>query len=97
MNIKPWMKNLTPDNMPNDELKLVAEFLGIDTTLELMDALSGCVINIPKYGFRKAREAFIIRNYDGTKMSRLKLSIECGVTESYIRELAKKHRIKEAE
>jgi len=94
---KPWIEKLTPDNLPNEDLRLVANLIGLDVAIKMMDVLSGLTINIPKNGFRQARAGYIAKNYDGTKKSRINLVFECDVTEGYIRTIAKKHRIKEIE
>jgi len=93
MQDKPWIQNLTADNLPNEDLKLIAELIDLDVAIKMMDLLPGVIINIPKNGFRKARAKYIAQNYDGTKKSRLKLIFECGVTENYINSIAKQHRL----
>lgn len=95
MGIKPWINNLTADVLPNEDLKIVAELIGLDVAIKMMDEIPGLIINIPKNGFRKARESYIAKNYDGGKKSRIKLALECEVTEGYIRKIGRKYKIQE--
>ena len=97
MQDKPWIEKLTPDNLPNEDLRIVASLIGLDVAVKMMDVLSGLTINIPRYGYRKARERYIAQNYDGTRKSLIKLVLECDVTEGYVRTIARKYKIKELE
>jgi len=94
MNTLPWMQNLTVQDMPTEDTKIVAEFLGVDVAVQMMEELPGIVINIPEYGLKKIRNNYIIEKYDGTRKTKMILALECNVTEGYIRKLISRERIK---
>ena len=92
--MQTWLNDLSTDEieMPNYDIKFFSELYGVDLALRLMIDMSGTLMNIPKTGLNKIRNMYIVKHYDGTKMSRVKLSRECGVTENYIMQLASKNR-----
>ena len=89
-----WVEKLTADDMPTDDTRLIADSLGVEATLILMNRLAGMEITIPINGLNKLRNKYICDTYDGTKKSRLILAHECRVAEDYIRRLISKNRIK---
>ncbi|HSA07308.1 MAG TPA: Mor transcription activator family protein [Candidatus Gastranaerophilales bacterium] len=90
MELKPWMQNLMPADMPNSELKELAEEFGIQSALEVISAWAGLIVSVPKQPFRDLLNKYIINNYDGTRASIVKLAKECEVTDRYIYYLLKK-------
>lgn len=66
-NNKPWIKNITEETLPNEDLKLVASTIGLDATIKLMCELPGIIISIPKNATLPARIAYIKEHYDGSK------------------------------
>lgn len=96
MKKKPWLENVTEDDMPNDELKYLACILGIPATLELIDQAPGIIINIPKNAFKLLKDKYILNNYDGTKLCMVKMAIELNVTERYIYRILKTHGKRDA-
>ena len=84
MENKPWVKYITEENLPNDDLRLVSTIIGLDATAKLMCEIPGTLISIPKNATVPARIAYIKEHYDGTKKSRLELSRICNMAESYI-------------
>ena len=88
-NDKPWIKNITEETLPNEDLKLVASTIGLDATITLMCELPGIIISIPKNATLPARIAYIKEHYDGSKKSRLKLAQMCDLSESYIYKIIK--------
>ena len=81
---RPWIKNITMDNLPNEDLNIVATIIGLDATIKLMCELPGILISVPKNATLPAKIAYIMEVYDGTKKSRLKLAKECDLSENYI-------------
>ena len=53
MEFKPWMENITIEDMPNDDLKFVAQCAGIKTALTLIFCLPGLIVNIPKHALKR--------------------------------------------
>lgn len=90
MEFQEWMKNITADDMPNDDLKYIAENAGIRSALILILLLPGLTINIPKYALRKLKEKYIMKEFDGSKFTLNRLAIECGLSQRYVYNMIKK-------
>ena len=88
-NNKPWVDKITPENLPNEDLKIVATFIGLAPTVTLICELSGSTISIPKQATLPARKAYIKKHYDGTKKTRNELRRICNVSENYIYRVVK--------
>lgn len=91
MEYKPWMDNIKADDMPNDDLKFVAEHAGIKAALALIFCAPGLTVNIPKNAFKEVKERYIINNYDGTKYSINQLAVVCGLSQRYIYKIIQKN------
>ena len=91
MEYKPWMDNISADDMPNDDLKFIAEKAGIRSALALIFCSPGLTVSIPKNAFKTVKEQYIIHNYDGTKYSINKLAIECDLTQRFVYKVIEKH------
>lgn len=87
---EPWMRELCIDTLPNIELEILAENCGLDFVKELMVNGTGNYIQIPANPFRKTKEQYILKNYDGTSKSIIKMAVECDVSVIYIRKLLKR-------
>lgn len=92
--MQAWLNDLTIEEieMPNDDIKEISERYGINFALQLMEDMSGILINVPKTGLNKLRNIYICKHYDGSKKSRMSLARECNVTENYIKQLVSKSR-----
>ena len=92
--MQAWLNDLTIEEieMPNDDIKEISERYGINFALQLMEDMSGILINVPKTGLNKLRNIYICKHYDGSKKSRMSLARECNVTENYIKQLVSKNR-----
>lgn len=88
-NNKPWIKNITENTLPNEDLKIVSSIIGLDATIKLMCELPGIIISIPKNATLLARTTYIKQHYDGSKKSRLELAKICDLSESYIYKIIK--------
>lgn len=91
MDYKPWMEYITIEDMPNDDLKIVAEIAGIKSALALIFCTPGLTVSIPKCAFKEAKERYIINEYDGSKYSINKLAIQCGLTQREIYRIIKRN------
>ncbi len=92
MKKEPWIENITEEDMPNEDLKLVAGLCGVDVAMNLIDNLPGVLIRIPNSSYKRLKEAYILRNYDGTRSSLLKLAIICEVSDTQIYRILKKKK-----
>jgi hypothetical protein len=88
---KAWMDAMTIDDLPNDDLKFIAEHMGINTALMLIVLLPGLTVTIPKNAFKLVKERYIMHNYDGTKYSINKLALDCETTQRQIYKIVKRN------
>lgn len=84
------LNGLTIEDMPNADMKLVAECCGIEIALKLLTSLPGISISVPKFGIRKIARDYIIKNYNGKNAK--KLAFETGLTENYIYKILREER-----
>jgi hypothetical protein len=90
--MKTWESALTVEDLPNEDLKIVADMCGLDLAVKLLEDMPGTIINVPKTGLNKFRNKYICKQYDGSKQSRSCLAFEFGVSEGYIIQLACRSR-----
>lgn len=91
MDYKPWMDYIRPEDMPNDDLKFIAESAGIKSALALIFCTPGLTVTIPKNSFKEVKERYIMGKYDGTKYSINRLAVDCGLSQRYIYKIIEKH------
>lgn len=87
-----WMKYITEDSIEDFELRDLIELIGFEATKKLMLKHAGVPILIPKSATSKYKHQYILDNYDGTKKSRMKLALECDITEGYVYKIIKKYK-----
>ena len=80
-----WIKDITIDDMPNTDMRLVAEACGIDVAVKLLEEMGGIQLSIPKNGFKKVIAKCICDNYNGRNAK--ELALKCNVTERYVYKL----------
>ena len=91
MDYKPWMDYIRPEDMPNDDLKFIAESAGIKSALALIFCTPGLTVTIPKNSFKEVKERYSMSKYDGTKYSINRLAVDCGLSQRYIYKIIEKH------
>lgn len=91
MDYKPWMDYIRPEDMPNDDLKFIAESAGIKSALALIFCTPGLTVTIPKNSFKEVKERYIMSKYDGTKYSINRLAVDCGLSQRYIYKIIENH------
>ena len=91
MDYKPWMDYIRPEDMPNDDLKFIAESAGIKSALALIFCTPGLTVTIPKNSFKEVKERYIMSKYDGTKYSINRLAVDCGLSQRYIYKIIERH------
>ncbi len=91
MEYKPWMDFITPDDMPNDDLKFLAETAGIKSVLALIFSSPGLTVSIPKTAFKEVKERYILNNYDGRKYTINKMAVECDLSQRHVYKIIKEH------
>jgi len=85
----PWTKYITMENLPNEDMKLMASSIGLDATVKLISEFPGMTFAVPKKGLLTAKIQYIKEFYDGSKTSRVRLAQECDLSENYILRLYK--------
>lgn len=88
-NKEPWIDEFNIETLPTYELQLLAEKCGLDVVKKIIEEATGLIIQIPTNPFRKAKANYILKKYDGTTKSILRLAIECDVSIQYIKKLLK--------
>ena len=85
------IKDIRIEDMPSDDMRLVAESCGLDVALKLMSRIGGTSIYIPKNPF-----ALLISRIlrQGKDVDYKKIAVATGMTERYVRNIAR--RVKEA-
>ena len=91
-NKEPWENEITIETLPTYELQLLAERCGLDVVKKIIEEAPGLIIQVPTNPFRKARVNYILKQYDGTGKSILKLATDCNVTVQYIKKLIKENQ-----
>ena len=81
---KPWRKNITIENLPNEDLKILASVVGLSATIKLICEYPGILISVPKSATLQARIDYVKEHYDGSKKSRCELSKICELSERAI-------------
>ena len=94
-----WAKYIKVDNMPNADMAIIAETMGLEVAKKFLFELRGINFSVPfNYSFKYRREHFI-QNYDGTTASLKKLCRECDFSRRYaykmVKELNLKKKLKE--
>jgi Mor family transcriptional regulator len=60
------LANMTPDEMPNQDLRDIASEFGVPTALKMVKEFGGSIFYIPKIDSFKAQAiSFIKKNYNG--------------------------------
>ena len=91
-----WIKDLTPDDMPNNDLALVANLCGVDVAIKLIDKMGGIPIYVPNRPTLALKNKYILKKFDGKRETIKELALECEVSEVHIYNLLRKNkRLKE--
>lgn len=91
MQFEPWMEKATPNDMPNDDLKFVAEKAGMRQALMLIFLLPGLTVSIPKNALKTLKERHIINEYDGTRYTLNRLAVECDLSQRHVYKIINNH------
>ena len=77
-------ENITADDMPNDTLKMIAEHIGTEATVKLLELMQGAWISIPRNWNQKIAERYVRENYNGDAKAMI---YETGISRSKIYEI----------
>lgn len=64
-------ETLKMDDLPNEDLQLVAKDLGMDAIVKLILNHSGVYIYVPKELKKKLKKMYVLRNFDGSNAKSL--------------------------
>jgi len=87
---RPWLDEITEEEMPNIELKIIASLCGGKTAIKLMKHLPGMMICIPSKPLNNLRDRYISKKYDGTKKTLMELSLAFNLTQRQVYNIIKK-------
>jgi len=76
---------ITVADMPNNDMKLVAETMGVAFALALMRGLGGLQLSVPKNGLKKVFSRIIRDQYDGSNAK--ELALRFNLTERYVQQV----------
>lgn len=83
------VQNMTKDDLPNEDMKLVCDAIGLENTIKLMDELGGCQLNVPKSWGSKAALRYIKNNMH---MSAKKLAVHTDLSSGHVYQIMKEIR-----
>lgn len=84
-----WIKEIRPEDMPSENLRLIADFCGVDTAINLMQNMAGINVYIPNTALTQLKARYIKKKYDGTRDCANRLALELGVSINYIYKILK--------
>lgn len=61
----PWTKYINMDNLPNEDMKIVANVIGLEATIKIMCELQGVNISVPQNATLPAKIAYIFNKFGG--------------------------------
>lgn len=77
-----WIEQLTPEDMPNRDMKMVAELCGVPVAINLIEQLQGVNVYVPKGGDMRMIRKLILKHYNGHNAK--ELALELKVTEAFV-------------
>jgi hypothetical protein len=87
--IKDILDGFTIEDMPNEDMQLVADSIGLEATMKLMSDFQGVQLNIPKNWHIVAARRYIEAN---SHLSPKKLAIRCGVSSRFVYDVLSAYR-----
>ena len=89
LNYEIPLKEITPDDMPNDVMREVYDFCGVDVAVSLLIHMRGNQILVPTKGLKLLERKIINKFYDGTASSIRNIARNLNLSEVYIRHILK--------
>ena len=91
--IPRWAEDVRPDDLQNQTMQELAELVGVDNMLRIVESYSGMVIYVPKLDsvIKAVRDRHIREEYDGTHAKRLALRYD--VSESWVNRIANERQV----
>jgi Mor family transcriptional regulator len=80
--MEDFFGGLSIEDMPTEDLKLVARACGPDVAAKLLKELPGVTLYIPRSGITQVKKNYIRKNFNGSNAK--KLAIETGYSEMHL-------------
>ncbi|MDQ7799539.1 MAG: Mor transcription activator family protein [Candidatus Edwardsbacteria bacterium] len=93
--LKEVIGDVKLEDMPNGDMKMVAEYCGVDTAVQLMSQMGGLTIYIPTGIYKAKVEQYVRRNW--RKIETKRLALACNVSEKYVYNLIRRAKEDEAQ
>lgn len=85
-----WLKEITIGDMPNEDMRLVAEMCGLPVAVKLLQTCGGEKLGVPRFGFKRLIDRRIVKEFDGGNVRRL--SSRFRVSTRYVYNILRLHR-----
>lgn len=82
------LAELRIEDLPNDELRDLAEIIGLEATVRMMCHWAGMQVRVPVTGLRNVQKKYVQAVYDGSNIGRIaqRLGITYRTVERYIKD-----------
>ncbi|MEQ8170275.1 MAG: Mor transcription activator family protein [Candidatus Eremiobacterota bacterium] len=80
--MEDFFDGLSIEDMPSEDLKLVARACGVEVAAKLLKELPGVTLYVPKSGITQVKKNYIRKSFNGTNAK--KLAIETGYSEVHL-------------
>ena len=91
---QPWRKYVKLEDINNSELSLLMQAIGFEHAIDVVLALPGLNVVIPRIPFRIAKEKYIMENYDGKKSTLNALAMDCNISPKQAYKIIKRNLLK---
>lgn len=82
---------VTIDDIPEGNMRLVADLCGLDVAVSLMQNLKGLTIAVPSNGFSEIEKKIILQEYHGNTSELKQLALRLGLNEQTIRAILRNY------
>lgn len=80
--MKEFLRELTIEDLPGKDMKMVAEYCGMDIAVKLIEEMPSMAIYIPKSSVNQLAQDYIRKNYNGSNVK--KLAVKTGYSEKQV-------------
>jgi Mor family transcriptional regulator len=82
-----WLDGLTPEDLPEGDLRLVAELCGVDVAVSLAEHMGGVQLYVPSAAglISRKKHEYIVRHFDGSNCK--ELAVATGYSERWVYEI----------
>lgn len=85
MNFERFLKQLKPSDLPTDDMQFIAENLGMDAALFLIQNFDGSGLAMPQKLMNKLKIKYIQQTWNGSSFQLRRFASEFGLSEKTIR------------